>query len=274
MGAGAIATLASVDSLYDRAILEAGREPAFLFFVAFLGSFGFIRTSAHMIKAQVSWWPGNVEVGGTHIHHLVWGICVVLITGWIGVTQDLEAPWAQIVPIAFGIGAGLTMDEFALWLNLRDVYWEEEGRRSIDAVIFVVAITGLLLIGFRSWVDVATGVENYVFHVVGWSGLVAIIAIAINVAKEKFGMALLGVLLMPVAVVGALRLGRPTSLIARRYDDEKRRRAHERFDGRSAIPVPARLQRRLHRRRPDSAARPESDQVEAPAEDAGASGSA
>ena len=75
--------LASIGSLFDEHIVDAGKLPAFLFLCAFLGTFGFIRTSAHMIRAQVSWWPGNVEVGGTHIHHLVWGIIVLMISGWV-----------------------------------------------------------------------------------------------------------------------------------------------------------------------------------------------
>ena len=52
--------VASIGDLYRDGIVDTGREPQFLFFVAFLVSFGFIRTSAHMIRAQVSWWPGNV----------------------------------------------------------------------------------------------------------------------------------------------------------------------------------------------------------------------
>ena len=66
--------LASISSLYERTIHDTGREPEFIFLAAFLLTFSFIRTSAHMINAGVSWWPGNVNVGGTHIHHLVWGI--------------------------------------------------------------------------------------------------------------------------------------------------------------------------------------------------------
>lgn len=137
----------SVSSLFDRAIVEPGKLPEFLFYVAFLGAFGFIRGSAHMIRAEVSWWPGNVEVGGTHIHHLVWGILVLLIAGYVSVSFSPDSPGAELVAIAFGIGAGLTLDEFALWLTLRDVYWEQEGRRSIDAVIVVAAVAGLILVG-------------------------------------------------------------------------------------------------------------------------------
>ena len=149
-----------------------GHEDELLFFVSFLASFGFIRTSAHLIKAQVKWWPGNVEVGGTHIHHLVWGILLILICGYIGAVERPDAPWRHIAIIGFGIGTGLTMDEFALWLNLRDVYWEKEGRRSIDAVIVVAILAGLAVTGLRLWVDAAEDVEAEVVTVVGVIGLV------------------------------------------------------------------------------------------------------
>jgi len=116
---------ASIGSAYQHGIVDTGREPHFLFFVAFLVTFGFIRTSTHMIKAQVSWWPGNVSVGGTHIHHLVWGILLLLICGYIAVAIAPDSPWREVVAVFFGIGTGLTLDEFALWLNLKDVYWEK-----------------------------------------------------------------------------------------------------------------------------------------------------
>ena len=71
--------------LLRRAHRRRRKLPAFIYLIFFLGTFAFIRTSAHMIRAQVSWWPGNVEVGGTHIHHLVWGILLLMIAGWIGI---------------------------------------------------------------------------------------------------------------------------------------------------------------------------------------------
>src|SRR3954464_8642795 len=104
--------LGSVASAYRDGIVDTGRETQFLFFVAFLFSFGFIRTRGHMIRAQVSWWRGNVEVGGTHIHHLVWGILLLLICGYVCGSIHPGDPWREIVAVGFGIGTGLTLDEF------------------------------------------------------------------------------------------------------------------------------------------------------------------
>jgi hypothetical protein len=222
--------LASIGSLYDRAIVDTGREPEFLFLVAFLLSFGFIRTSAHLIRAQVRWWPGNVEVGGTHIHHLVWGIILLLVTGYIGAVVAPPSPWHEIAIILFGVGAGLTLDEFALWLNLRDVYWEKEGRRSIDAVIVVAALAGFAVTGFGAWVELADTVEHGVFAVVGSAGVIGVGIALVNAAKEKWGMALLSLFVVPVGLVGAVRLAKPTSLWAHHlYSDDKRERARARF---------------------------------------------
>ena len=220
---------ASIGSAYQHGIVDTGREPHFLFFVAFLVTFGFIRTSTHMIKAQVSWWPGNVSVGGTHIHHLVWGILLLLINGYIGVAIHPGDPWRDIVAVLFGIGTGLTLDEFALWLNLKDVYWSQQGRRSIDAVIIAATVTGMVLVGFTAWVDVATEVEDAVFALVGAVGVTTILLAMVNLAKEKFGMAVVGLFIPPVGLVGALRLGRPRSLWARLYREPKRERARARF---------------------------------------------
>jgi hypothetical protein len=228
--------LASIGSVYDRAIVDTGRQPEFLFFVAFLVTFGFIRTSAHLIRAQVRWWPGNVNVGGTHIHHLVWGISLMMIVGYVGVTIAPPSPWHEIVAVLFGVGMGLALDEFALWLDLEDVYWSQQGRKSIDAVIVAATITGLVLVGYAAWIDVATEVEDAVFAIVGTFGLLAIVLTLVNLAKEKFAIALIGLFVPPVGLVGAVRLGRPHSLWARLFYRSERRkaRARERFSGRTA----------------------------------------
>jgi len=226
----AVALTASVGSAFDTYIVDAGKLPAFLFLCAFLGGFGFIRTSAHMIRAQVSWWPGNVEVGGTHIHHMVWGIITLMITGWIAIAIDPGSPGREILAVLFGIGTGLTLDEFALWLNLRDVYWEKEGRRSIDAVIIAGVVAASAVVGFGAWVDVADDVESSGFAVVGGIGFLGLAMAVLNAAKEKFWVAAIGCVVPIVGVVGACRLGRPTSLWAHhRYGEKKMARAVERF---------------------------------------------
>jgi hypothetical protein len=238
--------LASIGSVYERAIVDSGRESEFLLLLSFLLMFGFIRTSAHMIRAEVSWWPGNVEVGGTHIHHLVWGICTVLIVGYIEIGVQPASPWHEILACLFGAGMGLTLDEFALWLNLEDVYWSEKGRRSIDAVIVAAAFGGMLLVGASAWVDVGTKVTDEAIAIVGAIGGLGIIVAVINVVKEKFGMAILSLVIPIVGVVGAIRLGRPYSLWARAfYKDGRLARSTQRYS------TPRGLERvlpRLHRR--------------------------
>jgi len=225
-----VLVLASLGSVYDRAIVDTGRQAEFLFFVSFLVTFGFIRTSAHLIRAQVKWWPGNVNVGGTHIHHLVWGIVLLMVTGYVGVAVAPPSPWQETCSVFFGIGMGLTLDEFALWLDLKDVYWSQEGRKSIDAVIIAATLTGIVLVGYTAWIDVATEVESVVFAAVGAAGAIGILCIAVNLAKEKFGVAAVGVLIPPVALVGAFRLAKPRSPWARLfYRNGRKQRAETRY---------------------------------------------
>ena len=144
-----------IAAAYDRHIQVPGKEIHFLILIAFVCSFGFIRGSAHMIRAQVSWWPGNVQTkAGTHVHHLVWGILLLLGTGYVGLAAGIGNPWLELVAVGFGIGMGLTMDEFALWLNLEDVYWQEKGPQSIDAVMITAALLAIALLGLQFWIDV------------------------------------------------------------------------------------------------------------------------
>src|SRR5262249_57952203 len=111
-------------------------------------SFGFIRLSTRMIRAQVRWWPGNVSPGGLHIHHLVFGIVLMMLSGFLNFVIQPDSPWFEILAGVFGAGVGLTLDEFALWLYLDDVYWSEEGRSSVDAVVFAAIIGGAIIVGF------------------------------------------------------------------------------------------------------------------------------
>src|SRR5436190_24383396 len=97
-----------------------GRGPAFLVLLAFLISFLFIRTSARLMRSpKVPWWPGSVTTGGgLHLHHLVWGIVLMMASGFLGYAINPASPWNEILAGFFGVGCGLTMDEFALWIYL------------------------------------------------------------------------------------------------------------------------------------------------------------
>ena len=110
----------------------------------------------------------------------------------------------EVFSVLFGVGTGLTLDEFALWLNLKDVYWSEQGRRSIDAVIVMATFAGIVLIGLKAGLDVAKGVEDAVVSVVGSFGFITILLVIVNFTKEKFVTGVVGLFLPPVALVGAV----------------------------------------------------------------------
>jgi lysyl-tRNA synthetase, class II len=235
-----LTTIADLAAEFDRDIVDTGRLAAFLFFVALVGTFGFIRTSTYMIRAGVSWWPGNVSVGGTHVHHLVWGIFAMMIFGYIGVVHQPPAPWQEIVAVFFGIGMGLTLDEFALWLELKDVYWEKDGRKSVDAMIIAAGLAGMALVGLSVWAKLADDAADGVVAIVGFFGVIGVVVALVNAAKERLVMALVGLLFWPAALVTAVRLAKPHSLWARLFYRRRRLSPHgERKLERSRARYPA-----------------------------------
>src|SRR3954449_608761 len=127
------------------------RQALFLVLISFLAAFGFIRVSARLSRSpRFAWWPGSVvSESGVHLHHLVWGICLMLGAGVGGFALFGSSPGLEICAALFGIGAGLTIDEFALWVYLDDVYWAEEGRSSIDAAVIAAGAMLLVLLGAR-----------------------------------------------------------------------------------------------------------------------------
>jgi lysyl-tRNA synthetase, class II len=210
-----------INRAYQVHIEAAGKEIHFLILVGFAVTFGFIRTSAHLIRAQVSWWPGNVQTkGGTHIHHLVWGILLILVMGYLGLAIDMGSPWLELTAICFGIGMGLTLDEFALWLNLEDVYWESKGRQSIDAVVIAASLLGISLLGLWFWIDVYeafllllgfggerfTGSESAAF-LIPWQLLGIVLAVFCLTRGKRF-TGIVGVFIPLVALIGAVQLVR------------------------------------------------------------------
>src|SRR3954449_3217007 len=134
------------------------RQALFLVLISFLAAFGFIRVSARVSRSpRFAWWPGSVvSESGVHLHHLVWGICLMIAGGALGFALFSTSPGREICAVVFGIGAGFTIDEFALWVYLDDVYWADEGRSSIDAAVVAAVTMLLVLLGARPF-DLATG---------------------------------------------------------------------------------------------------------------------
>ncbi|HKT83733.1 MAG TPA: hypothetical protein VJQ84_07830, partial [Solirubrobacterales bacterium] len=128
---------------------DSHEQGVFLVLVGFLGSFAFIRMSTRIIRSEaISWWPGNIESeSGVHVHHLVFGIVTMMVAGTLAFVADGRTPFFEICALGFGIGVGLTIDEFALWVHLEDVYWAKEGRSSIDATVIAAAAMMLVVLG-------------------------------------------------------------------------------------------------------------------------------
>lgn len=225
--------MSTVIELYKTLILLPGKQALLLLLVAFVVTFLFIRLSVRMIRAGVSWWPGNVSAGGTHIHHVVFGTVFMLIGGVLAFAPaGWASPWWEILAALFGVGAALVLDEFALILHLEDVYWAEQGRLSVQAVALGAALTGMLLLGAlplggdSSTAGSDTGRWGSVVTIVV-NGLLVVLALT----KGRLWLGVLGVLFPPFAFFGAVRLGRADSLWARwRYPAGSRKaaRAHVR----------------------------------------------
>jgi hypothetical protein len=210
---------------------DRGQRAGFVLLGAFLASFLFIRTSARLIRnPKVTWWPGSVKTkGGLHLHHLVWGIVLLMVSGFLNFVLRPNSPGVEVLAALFGIGAGLTLDEFALWIHLEDVYWSKEGRSSIDAVVVATLLGGLVVLGVAPFdlSNRATPIESLI--------LVIVIDLAFStlaILKGKPLLGLLGVFVPVFSIVGSVRLAAPASPWARRrYPPEGRRmaRSRERF---------------------------------------------
>jgi len=226
---------------YQRVLVDTGRAPALWMLLGFLVTFAVTRGITRRIHARAGEPAGgqqpaaqrralsDIYIGGVHIHHQVWGILLVLATGLLEFRYRPQAPWAEVLAALFGAGAALTLDEFALWFNLHDVYWTKNGRKSIDAVLVAVALGAVLLLQ-ASPVGTASG--RSVLAIVGYLLTVAVnLALAvICIIKGKLATGLIGVVIPVVAAIGAIRLAKPSSVWARRrYSGAKLGRAERRF---------------------------------------------
>lgn len=213
--------------------------------IAFILTFFVTRTIVRSIRRNADdpgprkWWqPHNISFskgggGGLHIHHVVFGVILVLTSGAAMVTLAAEGTIHQFTAAAvfFGIGAALVLDEFALILHLQDVYWSEDGRTSVDAVFVAVAVAGLLVMGFNplSFFDIGIWRDNTSVLARVSVILLAVFTLALAVVvllKGKLWTGLVGMFITPLLFVGAIRLARPHSPWARWHYQDKPRKMH------------------------------------------------
>jgi hypothetical protein len=225
-------------------IVEGGRLPLLCCLTAFILTFfvtrSFVRFIRHRAEAgrPTRWWqPRNVHLGGVHIHHVTFGVLLVMVSGLTMVTLSVsgQEPEFTVAAIFFGIGAALVLDEYALILHLSDVYWEEDGRTSVDAVFAAVAVAGLLIMGLHPlmfFLPMWHGADSMLLR----AGVGGVVALALPLAvvvllKGKVWTGLLGMFIVILLVIGAIRLSRPHAPWARwRYttQPDKMRRALQR----------------------------------------------
>src|ERR1700729_961266 len=132
------------DVLHER-IPDRPRRRLFVASVSFFFTFAAVRAVVFAVLHQIP--PFHfIDSSGRHIHHLVFGIIILLAVGYgwlceVGTGADGTSIFlSRLMSILYGVGAALTLDEFALWLNLKDVYWSREGRASFDAVFLFGAL--------------------------------------------------------------------------------------------------------------------------------------
>ena len=225
---------------YRRYLVDTGRSAALWMVIGFLVTYGVVRAITLHIRArnerdddQDGAAVKDVYIGGVHIHHQVWGILLLLLTGLLEFRFHPGPPWQEILGALFGVGAALALDEFALWLHLEDVYWTEEGRKSIDAVMVATVVGLAVLVGTSP-----IGLDPSTAEARGL--LIASIGVTIHVAytiacllKGKLATGVIGFPIPLVALVGAVRLAKPGSYWARRfYREAKMESAQERFGSR------------------------------------------
>jgi hypothetical protein len=212
---------------YSTHITEAGKEPLFLLLLAFLITFALTRLYTRL--ARIRGW-GSGSVGGVHLHHMVVGIVLVLAAGLaaIAYNPDAQGRGRDLIGILFGVGAALVLDEFALSLYLRDVYWLPEGRKSVDACLLGFAAAGLMLVGISPFgTDQSAASGRWVALVdIGVNVLFAVLTFT----KGKIALGLISLFIPVLGLITAIRLAKPNSLWARRfYDERKLERARRRF---------------------------------------------
>jgi hypothetical protein len=140
---------AEIRDLYAKHFENRRKERQLISTAAFFTTFAAVRTITHAIRAERGPFR-NITPGGRHIHHMTFGIAGLLSVGYlwlleIGTNEQRGA--SRVTAAVYGSGAALTLDEFALWLNLEDDYWTSQGRESIDAVVLFGSMLSLSVLG-------------------------------------------------------------------------------------------------------------------------------
>ena len=142
-------------ALYRRHFRDHRRERMVLASASFFVTFGASRMVVYGGRNSLQ--PFEMWIGGIHVHHYVWGILLLLVVGYLWLIQVGNGArpeshrFGRITSLLYGAGAALTLDEFALWLHLEDVYWERAGRMSIDAVMLFGALVSVGVWGGPFW---------------------------------------------------------------------------------------------------------------------------
>lgn len=215
---------------YQQEIVAPGRQPVFLSFVAFLVTLIATRAIVRMIRAGKGPF-GNVSTGDVHVHHVVPGIVLMGIGGLIGLSASGAGMLKNLAGILFGMGCALVLDEFALILHLDDVYWEKEGRLSIEAtslalIIMLMAVTVAAPNNQELPPELDTPATQWA--AAGLFVLFWVFPVGVTLLKGKLFTAAIAIAGIGIvfAWVGAIRVAKPGSPWARaRYAPEGKKMA-------------------------------------------------
>jgi hypothetical protein len=209
---------------YENYVFRAGREPLFFLLLAFLLTFLAVRAYTRLGRAR-AWRSGSVR--GIHLHHSVPGIIASLVAGTAIIAFRPGDDSMLALSALFGVGAALTLDQFALIFHLDDVYWTEKGRSSIEATLIGFSLGALCLLATAPLhADPGRDVPHWVF-----GGIIALNMSFSLIAflKGKMKLGTFGIFVPGLAILGAVRLAKPGSLWGRRfYGPEKLERSRAR----------------------------------------------
>jgi lysyl-tRNA synthetase class 2 len=209
-------------------LLGPARASVAAFTLGLLVTFLAVRINTRLIRAKVKWWFHDIESeGGLHVHHMVIGVVLMVVTGLVLIATSPEGLWLQLCALVFGAGVALTLDEFALILRLQDVYWTSEGRLSVDAVIVAVCAGLLIVLGFHPAGTSSAGLGGSAAAAVVVSTIVVNLCFAVVcLMKGKYWTGFFGVFVPILGIIGAIRVARPNSPWAhRRYGKKPKKLA-------------------------------------------------